>query len=210
MRFQKITLLISALLILFASSCSSEYHWIKLKSADPQQVKKVDIRSEFKNSEELERQNELFALNPKTGSLTPVRVQIKDHGMASITRESILEKSLEIEKGLDPVRKSEIQSSNSEIRKMAIQKTLHEQLIKDSYFSKLSANKQLKLENKLSQKITAKTNPYRGGRGVNALLVLGLILLLLSLLFIGSGTLAVIGVLFAVILIILGLVQGLL
>jgi len=201
MRFQKITLFLTALVVLFTTACSSEYHWIKVKSGDPQWIKKVDEKS--KN-----------LLNPSVENPAPIlkteNLESKSaHGLASIQAETVFQKSREIEKNLDENRKMDLKSDNKGVQKQAIQKTLHEELVKNSAFAKLSSAKQVKLETQLTHKISKHARAY-GGRGVNALLVLGLILLLVSLLLINSGTIAVIGVLFSVILIILGLVQGIL
>jgi hypothetical protein len=210
MRFQRLPFLFSALIVLIFSACSSEYHWVKVKSKDPVLVKKWDDPQSLSREENSrETLNSSISLNTQEGTLKNVEtVKTRSHGLASISRESVMEKSRAIEKSLDANRKLELASTDGTVQKEALKKTLHEQLLKDPYFSKLSLIKQSSLENKLSQKLYKKASPYRG-RGVNPLLALGLVLLLISLLFISSGSVyAVIGVLFSVILIILGLVQG--
>jgi len=207
MRFQKLYFLFLATLSLGFASCASEYHWVKVQSKNPVLVKKMDNPSQ---SQYLIPQDPENTTGANPGPIADLSAEkIRDHGFASIHSDAIKAKAKEIENSISLERKAALFSNNKQIQGQAIKETLHEQLIQNSSFAKLSVSKQNKIETKLAEKVAKKSSPYRGNHSVNSLLVLGLVLLLVSLLFISSGSVyAVIGVLFSVILIILGLVQG--
>jgi len=211
------TLVLGFLALSLFSACSSEYHWVKAHSGDPIYKGLADQNSKTVQSAPL---TSLSSIQDKpkadlSQSRTPIQdlsnLPVRDHGLAGINKNAALDKAREIEKTLTAERKAALKSTDLKVRTQAFKETLHEQLAKNSAFTKLSTRQQEKLENKLSEKMAAKS--YRSGNGLdnfNSLLLVGLILLVLSILFLVIPGISIIGVLFGVVaavLIILGLVQ---
>jgi len=189
--------------ITLLSSCQSQYHWVKVKSLDPMLLNKEDASTKIMADS---LSSNLAALNLVDSNKQNSQ---KDHGKVSISDARISLKAREIVKSLSPERKEALHSTNKETRLQAIQETLHEQLIQNKAFTKLSASRQAKIEKALSKKM-ANGDLRSGVAGINNLLLLGLILLVVSIIFFALPGVGFIGVLFdvvAAVLIILGLVE---
>lgn len=220
-------------------SCSSEYHWVKVKSADPKFIVKQDALPTSYPVIPLLSTSISSPISSSFSSTFASRSERpKDHGYISTESREALLKSQEIVQSFSEQRKQDLASKDLTIRNRAIRSTLHEQLGGLPAFAKLSSDQQNRLEsslekhlerridkslktanqpvsgtqNQISSKVTHHStlmnNHYgRYGRvSLNPLLVLGLIILLGSLLFVSTGSIyAVIGILFAVLLIVLGL-----
>jgi len=176
-------------------SCSSQYHWVKVKSKDPQKIHKEDSLS-------------LAVLNPmKIQDSIPVLEN--QHGKVSIQYCNSVQKAFDISKDLGRERRMALQSKFPEIRNQAIRQTLHEQFEKNPAYSQLSYSQQNKIESKITKSITHKAHGLDLS-GINNLVIVGVLLLLGSILFFIFPSIAFIGVLIdvvAAVLIILGLVQ---
>jgi len=164
--------LVASLFVLMAlNSCTSEYHWVKVKSANPVLVKKEDLSSPI----------------PASNDLTSNIVDLEKpaHGLASVNRQVLDQKAMEISKSLSPERISALNSNNVQIRTQAVKNTLHEQLVKNVQYAKLSSSKQEKLETRVAAKI-AKAKVSNSGDeiwGINKLIVYGLALWVIGVLF---------------------------
>jgi len=195
-------------LMVTMNACSSEYHWVKVKSADPNLLVKEDIAQSPVHQEIAK-----VAFDTKTQELlsTPVVSQspVFDHGKVSNTLNIIHRKAEEIVKTLSAERMAALHSSNESIRTQAVKETLHEQLMKNASFAKLSQKKQDKLENKISARISKLSS--RNGEeiwGVNKLIIYGLALWVIGVLFLFVfWPLALLIDLAGTILIILGLIE---
>ncbi len=210
------TFLFALFLITFLGSCSSQYHWVKVKSADPNLIKKEDVQYAQIPNNTLDNGTPVIAPESTTtvkNAEEPIinlqSLRGADHGSNSIAKTTAVNKAIEIEKTLSPERKAALASKDIAIRTQAVKETLHEQFSKVAGFNKLSSNFKEKIENSLSKKL-AKRDLRGELRGFNQLLLWGVILLLLSIIFYAAPPLQFLGALLdvvGVVLIILGLVQ---
>lgn len=172
----------SLFLLVIMNACTSQYHWVKLKSANPNLVKKEDMVSQTPSATEIAT----IAPSPtvKTEEKFEKLVPAVPHGLASINPDALNQKAREISKGLSPERISALNSSDLKIRTQAVKETLHEQLLKNANYSKLSSEKQAKIESKISAKIS-KAGVSKGDQiwGINKLIVYGLALWVIGILF---------------------------
>ncbi len=179
-------LIVTVLLVLI--SCSSQYHWVKVKSADPNLIKKEDVRYVQIPNNTLNNGNQAIA--PESGTsvknseepiLTLKSLRGIDHGSNSVARTAVVNKAREIEKTLSAERKEALASKDIAIRTQAIKETLHEQFSKVGGFNKLSGRIQDKLENALSKKLV-KRDLKDGPKRSSTPLFLGIIFIVSALL----------------------------
>lgn len=203
------------LICLFVSSlfsaCSSEYHWVKVHSSDPTYANLVNSKISNASAKPVEsvRLKEIASLETNDSQALLPKTAPKDHGFTAVQKPEVLRKAGELEKTLSAERKSNLRSTNLGIRALAVKETLHEQLIKNSAFSKLSVKRQNQIENVVSHKMVKES--ARGAlRGINSYLVIGLVLLIPAVLFSVIPEISFIGLLFfvvALVFIVLGLIQ---
>jgi len=224
--------------VLFAAvalltSCSSEYHWVKAKSADPHFAPKSDnyasanqapAAAEPTSGASLAVAGSTYADNAVTTSSSSevtgnslATAPAPDNASATIERAQA--RANEIGATLSSERKAALNSDDNAVRKLAISQTVHEQLAKDARFSQLPESKKALIEkvliNRASKLANAKASnsvtPMRKTTaGFNTLLLVGLILLVVGLLLLlVSGVVGLIFTLIGVVLVILGLVQTL-
>lgn len=213
------TLIISLALL---TSCSSQYHWVKVKSADPHfQVKSDHDATQATNTPNLAAHTEQpqndSAVKPSSSLATPAD-QPYNTGMATASAgDNDLEaraelKAEEIKSSLSEQRRNALASENKDVRKEAIRQTIHDQLAKNQTFSKMSDEKKAVVENKLVNKTVKMSNAMaaRGGNiaGFNRLLLVGLILIAVGLIFLLiSGVVGTVFTAIGLVLTILGLIQ---
>ena len=208
-----LSLAISAALL---SSCASQYHWVKAKSADPKFITKSDSYAQVatpkvavdKSVNETEKPSSSLATAPdnlNTGMAT-----------ASTSGDDLVAKATlkveEIKSALSIERKAALSSSDMVVRENAVRETVHEQLAANAAFNKLSDAKKQKIEDKLTSRTVKMSSAMaaRGGSygGFNKLLLIGLILIVLGVIFfLISGVLGTIFTAIGLVLAILGLVQ---
>ena len=211
-----LSLAISAALL---SSCSSEYHWVKVKSANPHFAAKSDNYATtvpqpapavvVQPTEDSNVQPSSSLATSETNS---------NSGLATATGNDQLalaqQKAEEIKSTLSPARENELNSDDNAVRKQAIRKTLDEQLSKNETFNKIPEAKKNLVEKILVNKtasMTAKISKAHAARnigGLNTLLIVGLILLVLGVILDFVSPIA--GVIFTVVgavLAVIGLVQ---
>jgi len=236
----KLKLNLPGFVVLFAAvalltSCSSEYHWVKAKSADPHFAPKSDNYASVNQAPAVSEQSSeqtsgaslavagsTYANNAVTTSSSP---EVTGNSLAtasapvnaSATIEKAQAKANEIGATLSPERKAALNSDDKAVRKLAISQTVHEQLAKDARFNQLPELKKALIEkvlvnraSKLSNaKASTSVTPMRKTTaGFNSLLLVGLIVILVgAILFFVSGILGLIFTLVGLVLAILGLVQ---
>ncbi len=236
----KLKLNLPVFVVLFAAvalltSCSSEYHWVKAKSADPHFAPKSDNYASVNQAPAVSEQSSeqtsgaslavagsTYANNAVTTSSSP---EVTGNSLAtasapvnaSATIEKAQAKANEIGATLSAERKAALNSDDKAVRKLAISQTVHEQLAKDARFSQLPESKKALIEkvliNRASKLANAKASnsvtPMRKTTaGFNTLLLVGLIVLLVGLLlFLVSGVVGLIFTIIGLVLAILGLVQ---
>lgn len=206
-----LSLAVSAALL---SSCQSQYHWVKVKSADPHFAIKSDNYAAAATQPAADK---VQPERDKPSSLA-IAPDATNTGMATASaggddlqaRAEL--KAEEIKSALSDKRKADLNSSDFTVRKEAIRETVHEQLATSAAFNKLSDAKKLKIEEKLTNRTAnmSKAMAARGGSygGFNKLLLVGLILIVLGVVFfLISGVLGTIFTAIGLVLAILGLVQ---
>lgn len=206
-----LSLAISAALL---SSCASQYHWVKVKSADPHFATKTDnyakatVAPEVVSDTQTEKPSASLATAPETVN---TGMATASAGGDDLVAKAEL-KSEEIRSALSVQRKADLSSSDASVRKQAIRETVHEQLSTNAAFNKLSDLKKQKIEEKLTNRTVKMSSAMaaRGGSygGFNKLLLIGLILIVLGVIFfLISGVLGTIFTAIGLVLAILGLVQ---
>jgi hypothetical protein len=176
--------LLAGLLVLAGlNSCTSEYHWVKAKSADPNIFQKETVQYKAPVSNETANAA-LNEANLKSDVNSALKTPVLAHGQASVNRQILDQKAMEISKSLSPERIAALNSTNTQIRTQAVKETLHEQLLKNASFSKLSLKKQEKIESKMATKIS-KAGAAGGDQiwGINKLIVYGLALFVIGVIF---------------------------
>jgi|GEM_PF-655674 len=208
-----LSLAISAALL---SSCASQYHWVKVKSADPKLITKSDNYAQVatpmvavdKSVTETEKPSSSLATAPdhsNTGMATA-----STSGDDLVAKATL--KAAEIKSALSIGRKAALSSSDMVVRENAVRETVHEQLAANAAFNKLSDAKKQKIEDKLTSRTVKMSSAMaaRGGSygGFNKLLLIGLILIVLGVIFfLISGVVGTIFTAIGLVLAILGLVQ---
>lgn len=203
------------------SSCASQYHWVKAKSADPHFAAKSDNYATAIARPDAAGDKVQAEVVKPSSSLATASGQTST-GMATASAggddlESRAElKASEIRSALSVQRKEALSSADQQVRKQAIRETVHEQLAILPGYNKLPESKKLLIENKITSKTAKMSNAAfeRGGsiEGFNRLLLVGIILLAIGLILaiVGGAVGDVLGTILLVIglvLAILGLVQ---
>jgi len=208
-----LSLAISAALL---SSCASQYHWVKAKSADPKFITKSDSYAQVatpkvavdKSVNETEKPSSSLATAPD--NLNTGMATASTFGDDLVAKATL--KAEEIKSALSIERKAALSSSDMVVRENAVRETVHEQLAANAAFNKLSDAKKQKIEDKLTSRTVKMSSAMaaRGGSygGFNKLLLIGLILIVLGVIFfLISGVLGTIFTAIGLVLAILGLVQ---
>ena len=208
-----LSLAISAALL---SSCASQYHWVKAKSADPKFITKSDSYAQVatpkavvdKSVNETEKPSSSLATAPD--NLNTGMATASTSGDDLVAKATL--KAEEIKSALSIERKAALSSSDMVVRENAVRETVHEQLAANAAFNKLSDAKKQKIEDKLTSRTVKMSSAMaaRGGSygGFNKLLLIGLILIVLGVIFfLISGVLGTIFTAIGLVLAILGLVQ---
>lgn len=208
-----LSLAISAALL---SSCASQYHWVKVKSADPKFATKSDNYAQVAVPQATVDNNPTAV--EKTASSLAIAPASSNTGLAtaSTSGDDLVAKATlkaaEIKSALSIERKAALSSTDMVVRENAVRETVHEQLVANAAFNKLSDVKKQKIEDKLTSRTVKMSSAMaaRGGSygGFNKLLLIGLILIVLGVIFfLISGILGTIFTAIGLVLAILGLVQ---
>lgn len=208
-----LSLAISAALL---SSCASQYHWVKVKSADPKFITKSDNYAQVatpivavdKSVTETEKPSSSLSTAPDHSN--PGMATASTSGDDLVAKATL--KAAEIKSALSIGRKAALSSSDMVVRENAVRETVHEQLAANAAFNKLSDAKKQKIEDKLASRTVKMSSAMaaRGGSygGFNKLLLIGLILIVLGVIFfLISGVVGTIFTAIGLVLAILGLVQ---
>ncbi len=213
-----LSLAISAALL---SSCASQYHWVKAKSADPKFAAKSDNYAQAAVPQvavpQAAADNNVTAVEKTAPSVASAPAS-SNTGMATastsgddlVAKASL--KAAEIKSALSIQRKAALSSTDMVVRENAVRETVHEQLVANAAFNKLSEVKKQKIEDKLTSRTVKMSSAMaaRGGSygGFNKLLLIGLILIVLGVIFfLISGILGTIFTAIGLVLAILGLIQ---